>query len=357
VSSRRRHLLYGLLVVGVPAAAAAGWYYYWPAYQYHRAEGAFAAGEWGRVLDLSAPLTQAEPADPRALLLAGKAARRLRKFDRAEDLLARAGRRGADEAAVRRELALTRAEVRYSPVVESFLLKCLGHDPDDFEVLAALARGAAEDGRWGDAREYFDRALALRPDDFDLRLDRGYLRLLTATEYASGTAAESAKDFAELVRRDPNHYLARLYYAHCLLLDARLAEAKEHLRVCRRLASDAPEPLVGLAHCAIEENDWEEADRLLRQSLDRDPRSESALILLGDLHLRRERYADAADAYRKAIAIAPNRPPPHLKLSQALRGLKKDAEADAELAEYKRLVEQPGHAPTGAIGPPRKPAP
>jgi cytochrome c-type biogenesis protein CcmH/NrfG len=79
--------------------------------------------------------------------------------------------------------------------------------------------------------------------------------------------------------------------------------------------------------------------------------------LLGDLHLRRERYADAADAYRKAIAIAPNRPPPHLKLSQALRGLKKDAEADAELAEYKRLVEQPGNVPTGGIGPPRKPAP
>ena len=350
MSPRRRFLMYTLLVVGVPAAAAAGWYYYWPTYQYHRAEGAFAAGDWGRVLDLSAPLTQAEPADPRALLLAGKAARRLHK-------LARASRRGADEAAVRRELALTRAEVRYSPVVESFLLKCLDHDPDDFEVLAALARGAAEDGRWGDARGYFDRALALFPDDFDLRLDRGYLRLLTATEYASGTAAESAKDFAELVRRDPNHYLARLYYAHCLLLDARLAEAKEHLRVCRRLAPVAPEPLVGLAHCAVEENDWEEADRLLRQSLDRDPRSESAFILLGDLHLRRERYADAADAYRKAITIAPNRPPAHLKLSQALRGLKKDAEADAELAEYKRLVEQPGNVPTGGIGPPRKPAP
>lgn len=157
-----------------------------------------------------------------------------------------------------------------------------------------------------------------------------------------------------MVRRDPEHYLARLYLAHCLLLDAKLKEGRAHLLVCRRMNPQAPEPLTGLAHCAIEENDWPEAERLLREALSLAPREPQALTLLGDLHLRRERYEDAAAAYRRVIAVLPDKPPGHMKLSLALRGLKKDAEADAALAEYKRLAQLPGNAPAGAASPPRK---
>jgi tetratricopeptide (TPR) repeat protein len=346
-----------LLILGLPAAAAYAWWWYWPTHRLDQAEAAARAGDWAKAAELARPLTLTTPPDPRALLLTGRAARKQKKYADAEKELARAAQAGADEAAVRRELALTRAEVRYSPVVESYLKKALDHDPDDFEVLAALARGSAEAGRWLDADRYFARALAVRPDDFDLRLDRGYLRLLAATEYASGTAAESAADFAELVRRDPDHYLARLYLAHCLLLDAKLKEGREHLLVCRRMNPRATEPLTGLAHCAIEEDDWEEAERLLTQALALDPRAHQALVLLGDLHLRRERYEPAADAYRRAIAVLPTHPPAYLKLSQALRGLKQDAEADAALAKYKELIKLPGNAPSGGMEPPRKPGP
>lgn len=345
------------LILGLPAGAAYAWWWYWPTRQLDQAEEAARAGDWARAAELARPLARNTPPDPRALLLTGRAARKQKKYAEAEKDLARAAQAGADEAAVRRELALTRAEVRYSPVVGSYLRQALDRDPDDFEVLAALARGSAEDGRWLDADGYFARALAVRPDDFDLRLDRGYLRLLAATEYASGTAAESAADFAELVRRDPNHYLARLYLAHCLLLDAKLKEGREHLLVCRRMSPRATEPLAGLAHCAIEENDWEEAERLLRQALDLDPQATQSLTLLGDVHLRRERYEDAAAAYRRVTALLPNSPPPYLKLSQALRGLKKDAEADAALAKYKELIKLPGNAPSAGMEPPRKPGP
>lgn len=357
MSHRRRYHLYLFMMIAVPVAAAYGWWQYWPQYQLRQAERAVAAEQWERAIELASPLAYSNSPDPRALLIVGRASRKLGKHTDAERAIVQASRSGADEAAVRRELALTRAELHFSPLVESFLVKSLADHPDDFEVLAALARGTAEDGRWADAVGYFDRALALKPDDFDLRLDRGYLRLLAATEYASGSAAESAADFAELVRRDPNHYLARLYLAHSLLVDAKLDEGRIHLLICRRLAPDAPEPLIGLAQCAVEENDWDEADRLLRQALQRDPQSTSALTLLGDLHLRREQYAEAANAYRQVIALIPDQPRGHLKLSQALRGLNKDAEADAALAEYKRLAQQAGQVSAGNTDTPQKPFP
>lgn len=354
MTTRTRNLVRAALIVAVPAAVALGWWYYWPTYQIRQAEAAARAGEWERAAAIAHPFTLGDAPDPRALLVTGQAGRKLKKHREAEAALVRASRIAGETPAIRRELALTRAELRYTTVVESFLVRALEENPDDFEVLAALARGTAEAGRWGDAVAYFERALALRPDDFDLRLDRGYLRLLAATEYSSGTAAASAADFAELVRRDPDHYLARLYLAHCLLLDAKLAEGRTHLLACVRINPGAAEPLIGLSHCAVEENRWDEAERLLRDALDRDPRSAPAHTLLGDVHLRREKYADAVAAYRRVVALLPSGPAGYLKLSQALRGLKKDAEADEALDTYRRLAPKTGTAPAPGTPPPRK---
>src|SRR5205814_5890644 len=111
-----------------------GWWRYWPTYQLRRAEAAAAAGQWAAADDLARPLAYADAPDPRALLVVGQAARKQKKYAEAEAALTRAARLGADAAAVRRELALTRAEVKYTPVVESFLLKSLADNPDDFEV-------------------------------------------------------------------------------------------------------------------------------------------------------------------------------------------------------------------------------
>ncbi len=349
----RNNLLYLLLIVAVPASVAAGWWYYWPVYQVHRAEQAAAAGDWPQVEELSKLLANASPPNARAKLLYGQALRHLERLPEAEAMLLQASRVGADAKQVRRELALTRAALRYSTVVERYLLECLKDDPNDVEVLTALGKGNAESLHWDEADRYFSRALELRPDDIDLRLMRGHMRLTAASSYNHGRAADAANDFMEILRRDPNAFDAKLYLSHCLLADAKVKEARTLLRDIRRQAPDRIEPLIGLASCALEESDWDEADRLLRAALKIDPESAYAITMQGDLALRRERYEEAVGYYRRVLALDKSNAQVHLKLAQALRALKRTGEADAAMREYERLTRGSGAAPVGGVSGPR----
>jgi tetratricopeptide (TPR) repeat protein len=352
VTNRRRNLIY-VALFAVPVAAAVGWWYYWPQYRLAQAERAAAAGEWGRAAELVRPLTEDERASKDALLLGGRALRKLGRLDEAEKLLSRAAHQSPDEHALRRELALTRADRHYSPVVERFLLLCLQKDSKDAEVLTALARGQVQAHHWDDADEYYSRALEQRPDDTPLRLERGHTRLTAASAFQQGHVADAAADFLEVLRRHPDHYEARLYLAHCLVADARMRDARPLLEVCRRQAPDRVEPLIGLAACALEENEWEDADRLLRAAAERDPRSSYVLTMQGDLALRRGHYEEAAGYFRRVLDLEPRDAPARLKLAQALRALDQPVQAEAELREYERLTraKESSSTETGARNP------
>jgi tetratricopeptide (TPR) repeat protein len=337
MTSSRRSLVYLALVI-VPAAAAVGWWYYWPQYRLAQVERAAAAGEWGRVAELVRPLTEAERASKQTLLLGGRALRKLGRLDEAEKLLSRAANQSPDDHPLRRELALTRADHLYTPVVERFLLLCLQEDSKDAEVLTALARGHAQSRRFVAADQYFTRALDILPGDTGLRLERGHTRLTAASGFRQGRAADAAADFLEVLRRDPDHFEARLYLAHCLVADARMRDARPLLEACRRQAPDRVEPLIGLAACALEENEWDEADRLLQAAAERDPRSAYVLTMQGDLALRRGRYEEAAGYFRRVLELERTDAPARLKLAQALRALDHPVQAETELREYERLI-------------------
>jgi len=204
--------------------------------------------------------------------------------------------------------------------------------------LAALARGHAQGRNFVAADHYLTRALDMRPDDIGLRLERGHTRLTAASGFRQGRAADAAADFLEVLRREPDHFEARLNLAHCLTADARMRDARPLLEVCRRQAPDRIEPLVGLAACALEENDWDEAERLLRAAAERDPGSSYVLTMQGDLALRRGHYDEAAHYFRRVLDLEQWNAPARLKLAQALRALEQPVEAQAELREYERLI-------------------
>src|SRR5207248_7018444 len=116
---------------------------------------------------------------------------------------------------------------------------------------------------------------------------------------------KAADDFRAVVRRAPEHFQARLLLAHCLLSDARMAEAEPELLVCRQLRPEAVEPLVGLASCAVERGDLNQAQALLRKALALDPGSTLALNEQGELHLLRQRYDLAVTVFEDVVRRDP----------------------------------------------------
>jgi predicted Zn-dependent protease len=333
---RRKVWLCSAVLVLVPAGVAAGWWFYWPHYRLGQAERAAAAGDWARAEELLRPLVRQQPS-PGVLLLQVRALRHLGRAEEGETALAKAARAGLAEQEVRRELALLRARRGFTPAVERHLEACRQEKPDDVEVLQALAEGYAAAHRWAEADRRYTSWVELEPDRRDARMCRGRLRLEAASAYMVGRVADAAADFVGVLRLDPSDYHARLYLAHCLVADARMREAKGHLLICRQQHSDRVEPLVGLAACALEEQDWGEADRLLRAAGALEPQSAYVLVMRGDLCLRQDRFAEAVTFFREAVAQEPGNKGAHLKLAQALRQTNRPEEAQAHMGIYQRL--------------------
>src|SRR5207247_486659 len=151
--------------------------------------------------------------------------------------------------------ALQAAALLFTPAAEADLARSLVGGPGDAEVLRALGEGCAAGRRWEEADAWYTRLVELRPDDPEGWLGRGRLRLEAAREDRALRAAAAA-DLREAVRLRPDSYDARLLLAQALLSDAAVAEAGEHFDACLRLRPDRPEPLVGLAACAVEGRAW-----------------------------------------------------------------------------------------------------
>jgi len=135
----------------------------------------------------------------------------------------------------------------------------------------------------------------------------------------------------------PNHFRARLLLAHSLLSDARMADAEAELLICQGLRPDRVEPLVGLATCAVERGDREQARARLERALALDPSSTLALQEQGNLYLRDQRYDLAGPVFQRVVRLDPRDKQAHLKLAQVLRqqgdpeGARKHEEAYREL--------------------------
>jgi Flp pilus assembly protein TadD len=121
-----------------------------------------------------------------------------------------------------------------------------------------------------------------------------------------------------------------------------MAEAKQELLVCQRLRPDRVEPLVGLAACAIEERDYDQAQSLLNRALELDPASAYVLGMLGDLCLRRQQFDQAILYFRRVLDLEPRNKGARLKLAQALRRTGELEQAKEEERLYEELQrEQP----------------
>jgi tetratricopeptide (TPR) repeat protein len=325
-------LLAALIVLGT-GLASTGWWLYRPAYERNRmvalAEKKLEADQSAQAEEILRELIKSAPEDFHLQFLYAQALRRLGRSAEARVALLRAGQLGLPQADGRREYALLEAGVNF-PLAESTLGQVLEERPDDVEIMAALADGYSRAGRWRKAEPVYARLLQLQPG-LDLLVQRGRM-FMEAGQYDRAIA-----DFRAVIKESPKHFDARLLLSHCLLSQARMTEAEEELLYCRKLQPARVEPLVGLATCAEEKGDLQQATTLIRQALALDPTSILALHVQGNLYMRKQQYEPAISVYQKILAANSRDKQAHLKLGQALSQVGRIEEAKRHEEAFQQL--------------------
>src|SRR5579883_1969654 len=97
--------------------------------------------------------------------------------------------------------------------------------------------------------------------------------------------------------------------------------------LAREPANAVAAQLMGLA--LKDTGDWAEGERWLRFSIQLEPNQGEFHANLGNLLRRRERYADAEGAYRRALELLPGHRPARRGLALTLNDLKRYSEAEA----------------------------
>jgi tetratricopeptide (TPR) repeat protein len=301
-----------------------------PRSQLLTAEQSVQAGNLLKADELLARFTKETPDDARGHFLYAQVLRRLERTADAEFHLGRAGELGLPLEDGRREFGLLYAALDFS-LAEGALQFTLNHNPYDVEVLQALAEGYTKTRRWRQAELAFERLLELETDRIDVLFKRGEM-YMTAERLAG---AES--DFREIAKLAPRNYRARMLLCHCLLADARMAEAEPELRWCRAARPDSPNPLIGLATCAVERQDYNAAVKLLEEALDLDPASLQALNELATVKMMQGRYEEAIPILQFTLRLDGKDKQATLKLAQVFRRTGKPEQAKELEQKYQAL--------------------
>jgi Flp pilus assembly protein TadD len=326
----KRIIVWSLLVLAGGAIACT---YYWPEYERYRlwstAQSAQTAGNLALADDSLAKLCKLEPENARAHLLYARVLREMGRAGDAEFHLSRAGDLGlVDEG--RREFGLLYAPHDFR-LAEGALQRALALNPDDMEVLVALAEGYVKTHRSSLAEKHLQHALELEPDNVNVMLG------LAEVYVNRGYPAKSVTILRKLLSISPDHFRARLLLGHALIADARMAEAEPELLQCREMRPDHPDPLVGLAACAVERGDAEKAHQLLSQALDLNRNSTRTLNEIGNLQLHQGHYELAVPMFEQVLRSDPNDKQAHLHLAMIYRRTGKMDLAKQHQKRYEEL--------------------
>ena len=120
----------------------------------------------------------------------------------------------------------------------------------------------------------------------------------------------------------------------------RYPEAKAVLEEALRLAPEDPEALAAMAEAEEGLGEHDAAERHARRALELAPRHGEALLVLGLVHMQRERHADARAAFESSLAAAPGSARAHYQLSLACARLGDRDCAAREVALYQKALRE-----------------
>jgi tetratricopeptide (TPR) repeat protein len=154
-------------------------------------------------------------------------------------------------------------------------------------------------GRTEEAGRVWREWVRVRPENPDARVRLGDHLM------KQGRFDEAAAHLEIAMRQDPDHYGARLGYAWILLHNGEAGAALRRFQALDREHPDV-QALFGSALSLMQLGRLEEAEEAFQEVLHRDPDYWQALGNLAGIYEQTDRQEEAADAYRRLLALQPH---------------------------------------------------
>jgi Flp pilus assembly protein TadD len=258
-------------------------------------------GRFAQAESLLRPLIAADPKAPEPrYLLAYTLLRENKPADSLKEYTSAVALR-TPSATDLRNVALDYVLLKDLPEADRWMSRSLAMDANDAETWYTMGRLRYTEGRYGEALTCFEKTLAINP-----RSVKG--------ENNSGLAYEAL---------NRNEDAVRAY---------RTAIAWQ-----KNDRTPSEQPLLNLAILLLHRNQVEEAGRLLEQAGKIAPMEPRIHENLGQVYLRTDRAANAANEFVAAVTLAPENPRYHYLLGQAYRRMGDDVHAKQEFARSAAL--------------------
>ncbi|MFQ6033238.1 MAG: peptidylprolyl isomerase, partial [Candidatus Bipolaricaulia bacterium] len=167
----------------------------------------------------------------------------------------------------------------------------------------------------GGTRDLFDELILY--DDGNPDLHYRYGKFLEGT----GQYDDAVKQLKRALELKPDHAAALILYADIMLEEKKYDEAIANYEQALELVKDDPNKLrtvqTKLGQAYVGKEDYGKAEELFGEVLKGDPTNQQVLTLMGDVLVATERFADAANYYKKALQQGV-KPELQVKLGEAL---------------------------------------
>ena len=230
-----------------------------------------------------------------------------------------------------RQAALQAARSGDFATAEPLLKAALEHQPNDAEVVTALAKGYLESDPVR-AEEYLSRWVALRPKDPEpLQARRKFHE-----KYRHGELAfADARRLAEL---DPGNLDYKQQAMAQAIAAGLFAEAEEYCRAVLEVQPKNADARVNLANVREARGDPAGAAAILDAVLEDNPRNTRAMFKRATLYDQAGQPEKAVPLFRKVLELDPRRQrTTAYQLSLALKKMGDDAEADKVMKDVRRM--------------------
>ncbi|WP_137940055.1 XrtA/PEP-CTERM system TPR-repeat protein PrsT [Chitinivorax sp. B] len=183
--------------------------------------------------------------------------------------------------------------------VVAWLERARKADPTALRPFLALTQNAAKQGDMKKALAYAQEAVAAQPDSAEA------LDSLGLTQLTAGDKNQAIATFNKLVQLRPKLPSTHFRLAGAQAASGDLKSAITTLRNALALKPDFTEAQIALVELYLRENNADEALKVANSVDKLDAKSPIGITLQGDVYMQQKRYAEAINAYQKAMDRGP----------------------------------------------------